>query len=78
MEGAYALGVVSSTEPDRLIAARLGSPLVIGIGIGEYFIASDVAALLPVTQRFVFLEDGDIADLTCHGMVIYDSAGRAR
>jgi glucosamine--fructose-6-phosphate aminotransferase (isomerizing) len=75
MEGAYALGVVSSAEPDRLIAARLGSPLVIGIGIGEYFIASDVAALLPVTQKFVFLEDGDIADLTCHGMVIYDSAG---
>ncbi len=75
MEGAYALGVVSSTEPDRLIAARLGSPLVIGIGIGEYFIASDVAALLPVTQKFVFLQDGDIADLTCHGMVIYDSQG---
>ena len=64
MEGAYALGVVSTSEPDRLIAARRGSPLVIGIGIGEYFIASDVAALLPVTQRFVFLEDGDIADLT--------------
>jgi glucosamine--fructose-6-phosphate aminotransferase (isomerizing) len=75
MEGAYALGVVSTTEPDRLIAARLGSPLVIGIGIGEYFIASDVAALLPVTQRFVFLEDGDIADLTRHGMVVYNSGG---
>ena len=75
MEGAYALGVVSSAEPDRLIAARLGSPLVIGIGIGEYFIASDVAALLPVTQKFVFLEDGDVADITCHGMTIYNSAG---
>jgi glucosamine--fructose-6-phosphate aminotransferase (isomerizing) len=75
MQGAYALGVVSTSEPDRLIAARLGSPLVIGIGIGEYFIASDVAALLPVTQRFVFLEDGDIADLTRHGMVIYNSGG---
>ena len=75
MEGAYALGVVSSAEPDRLIAARLGSPLVIGIGIGEYFIASDVAALLPVTQKFVFLEDGDVADITCRGIVIYDSAG---
>ncbi len=75
MEGAYALGVVSSAEPDRLIAARLGSPLVIGIGIGEYFIASDVAALLPVTQKFVFLEDGDVADITCHGMAIYNSAG---
>ena len=75
LEGAYALGVVSASEPDRLIAARRGSPLVIGLGIGEYFIASDVAALLPVTQRFVFLEDGDIADLTSVGMVIYNSDG---
>jgi len=75
MEGAYALGVVSISEPNRLIAARRGSPLVIGIGIGEYFIASDVAALLPVTQRFVFLEEGDIADLTSEGIVIYNEAG---
>ncbi len=75
MQGAYALGVVSTDEPDRLIAARLGSPLVIGIGIGEYFIASDVAALLPVTQKFIFLEDGDIADLTCQNMKIYNDAG---
>jgi len=75
LEGAYALGVVSTSEPDRLIAARRGSPLVIGLGIGEYFIASDVAALLPVTQRFVYLEDGDIADLTSVGMVIYNSNG---
>ncbi|NHZ69814.1 MAG: glutamine--fructose-6-phosphate transaminase (isomerizing) [Thermotogales bacterium] len=75
MEGAYALGVVSISEPDRLIAARRGSPLVIGVGIDEYFIASDVTALLPVTQRFVFLEDGDIADLTSHGLVIYNSDG---
>ncbi len=75
LEGAYALGVVSTSEPDRLIAARRGSPLVIGIGIGEYFIASDVAALLPVTQRFVFLHDGDIADLTSDGMAIYDQRG---
>ncbi len=75
LEGAYALGVVGTSEPDRLVAARRGSPLVIGVGIGEYFIASDVAALLPVTQRFVFLEDGDIADLTSVGMVIYNSDG---
>jgi len=76
MQGAYALGVISTTEPDRLIAARLGSPLVVGVGIGEYFIASDVAALLPVTQRFIFLEDGDIADLTPSGLVVYDREGR--
>jgi glucosamine--fructose-6-phosphate aminotransferase (isomerizing) len=76
LEGAFALGVLSTSEPGRLIAARRGSPLVVGIGIGEYFIASDVAALLPVTQRFVFLEDGDIADMTSAGLVIYDSEGR--
>ena len=61
--GAYALGVISREEPDRIVAARLGSPLVVGIGVGEHFIASDVAALIPVTQQFVFLEDGDVADV---------------
>ncbi len=75
LDGAYALGVIGICEPGRLIAARRGSPLVIGIGTGEYFIASDVAALLPVTQQFIFLEDGDIADLSCDGMVIYDASG---
>ena len=75
-EGAYALGVISKQEPGRLITARLGSPLVIGVGIGEYFIASDVAALLPVTQRFIFLEDGDIADMTRESLKIYDVHGR--
>ncbi len=63
-EGAYALGVVATNNPDTLVAARKGSPLVIGIGIGEHFIASDVSALLPVTQNFIFLEDGDVARLT--------------
>jgi glucosamine--fructose-6-phosphate aminotransferase (isomerizing) len=63
-EGAYALGVISTSDPDTLVAARKGSPLVIGIGIGEHFIASDVSALLPVTQNFIFLEDGDVARLT--------------
>jgi glucosamine--fructose-6-phosphate aminotransferase (isomerizing) len=76
LEGAFALGIISPSEPDRLIAARRGSPLVIGLGIGEYFIASDVAALLPVTQRFVFLRDGDIADITSEGMVILDNDGK--
>ena len=71
-EGAYALGVISPKEPGRLIAARSGSPLVIGVGFGEYFIASDVAALLPVTSRFIFLEEGDIADITKDTLVIYD------
>ncbi|NOY62971.1 MAG: glutamine--fructose-6-phosphate transaminase (isomerizing) [Gammaproteobacteria bacterium] len=74
-EGAYALGVISNEDPSRLIAARRGSPLVIGVGIGEYFIASDVAALLPVTQRFIFLEDGDTAELTRDSLTIYNEAG---
>lgn len=75
LEGAYALGVVSNSEQGRLIAARRGSPLVIGIGIGENFIASDVAALLPVTRRFIFLEEGDIADISRDGITIYDESG---
>jgi glutamine---fructose-6-phosphate transaminase (isomerizing) len=73
LEGAYALGVINKDEPNRLIAARKGSPLVIGVGIGEYFIASDIFALLPVTQQFIFLEDGDIADITRDKLTIYDS-----
>ncbi|MGZ5027175.1 MAG: glutamine--fructose-6-phosphate transaminase (isomerizing) [Methylobacter sp.] len=72
LDGAYALGIVSVDHPDTLVACRKGSPLVIGVGIGEYFIASDVAALLPVTQRFIFLEDGDVAEITIKGVTIYD------
>jgi glucosamine--fructose-6-phosphate aminotransferase (isomerizing) len=75
LEGAYALGVVYGEQPDTLIACRKGSPLVIGIGIGEYFIASDIAALLPVTQRFIYLEEGDIAELKIDSLKIYNAAG---
>jgi len=74
-EGAYALGVMSNNESNRLIAARRGSPLVIGVGIGEYFIASDAAALLPVTRRFIYLEEGDIADIRADALVIYNNKG---
>lgn len=73
LEGAYALAIMSSDEPDTLIACRKGSPLVIGVGIGEYFVASDVAALLPVTQRFIFLEEGDIAAIKIDSLTIYDA-----
>jgi glutamine---fructose-6-phosphate transaminase (isomerizing) len=73
LDGAYALGIMSTDEPNTLIACRKGSPLVIGIGFGEYFIASDVAALLPVTQRFIFLEEGDIAKISINELLIYDS-----
>lgn len=74
--GAYALGIISTAQPDTLVACRKGSPLVIGVGIGEYFIASDVAALLPVTQRFIFLEEGDIAELKINGVTICDANGQ--
>lgn len=75
-EGAYALGVISVSDPNTLIAARKGSPLVIGVGIGEYFIASDVSALLPVTQSFIFLEEGDIAKITREQVQIFDAEGQ--
>ena len=75
LEGAFALGVIQRDEPERLVTARRGSPLVIGVGIGEHFIASDVAALLPVTRRFIFLEEGDVADLRRDSLVIYDANG---
>ena len=73
--GAYALAVVSPDDPDRLVVARAGSPLVVGCGVGESFIASDVFALLPVTQRFIFLEEGDLADVRRDAVHIYDEAG---
>lgn len=75
LEGAYALGVISTCEPGRLITARKGSPLVIGLGKKENFIASDVFALLGETQRFIFLEEGDVADMTADSITIYDAAG---
>ena len=70
--GAYALGVISKDDPDRIIACRAGSPLVVGIGIGENFIASDVLALRPVTDRFIFLEEGDLVDVTCDAVTIWN------
>lgn len=72
IEGAYGLGVIHADNPDVLVTARHGSPLVIGLGLGENFIASDVFALLPVTNRFIFLEDGDIAAITRDSLTIYD------
>ena len=77
LTGAYSLGVICRTQPDCLIAARAGSPLVLGIGIEEHFIASDVFALAPVTQTFVFLDEGDIAEVRRDGFTIYDRAGQA-
>ncbi|MCK7550723.1 glutamine--fructose-6-phosphate transaminase (isomerizing) [Marinobacter goseongensis] len=77
LRGAYALAVIHADEPDHLIVCREGSPLVIGVGIGENFIASDQLALLPVTDRFMFLEEGDIADIRRDRVVIHDRDGQA-
>jgi glutamine---fructose-6-phosphate transaminase (isomerizing) len=71
LEGAYALGIISARDPDRLIAVRHGSPLVIGKGVGENFIASDPLALTALTQEFIYLEDNDIADLSRGDFTIY-------
>ncbi|MBF0659296.1 glutamine--fructose-6-phosphate transaminase (isomerizing) [Psychrobacter sp. NG25] len=71
LHGAFALGIVHTDYPDELITVRLGSPLVIGVGIGENFIASDQLALLPVTNRFMYLEEGDIAKLTRNSIRVY-------
>ena len=71
LHGAFALGIVHVDSPDELIAVRLGSPLVIGVGIGENFIASDQLALLPVTNRFMYLEEGDIAKITRDDIQVY-------
>jgi glucosamine--fructose-6-phosphate aminotransferase (isomerizing) len=75
LEGAYALGVISTEAPTELVAARRGSPLVIGLGEEANYIASDVAALISETQKFIFLEDGDIAVLTPEAVTIYDESG---
>lgn len=76
LDGAYALAIINSADPHRLIAVRSGSPLVIGLGIGENFLASDYLALLPVTQRFIYLEEGDMADITLDRVTIYDKEGQ--
>jgi len=75
LRGAYALGVISLRAPDRLICAREGSPLVLGVGIGENFIGSDQLALLPVTNRFIFLDDGDLAEITLTDIYVEDKNG---
>ncbi len=76
LEGAYAIGVISNTEPDRLIGARRGSPMVVGVGDGESFIASDISALISYTNKFMVLEDGDIAEVNKDNISVYDEHGK--
>ncbi|MDH1801082.1 glutamine--fructose-6-phosphate transaminase (isomerizing) [Acinetobacter johnsonii] len=71
LKGAYALGIVHTDHPDELITVREGSPLVVGVGIGENFISSDQLALLPITNRFMYLEEGDIARLTRNSIEVF-------
>lgn len=74
-EGAYALAVINVDDPDKLVVTREGSPLVIGVGIDENFIASDQLALRQVTDRFIFLEEGDLAEITVNSINIFDRDG---
>lgn len=76
LQGAYAIAVICAQKPESLVVARQGSPLVIGIGESENFIASDVFALVGETQRFIFLEDGDIAEISTDSVRIYDALGQ--
>lgn len=75
--GAYGTVVIDKEDVGRMVVARSGSPLVIGLGLGENFVASDQMALLPVTRRFIFLEEGDVADITRRTIAIYDKDGNA-
>ncbi|MBE8591123.1 glutamine--fructose-6-phosphate transaminase (isomerizing) [Pseudomonas sp. MAFF 301449] len=77
LHGAYGLAVVSASQPDRVVAARSGSPLVIGLGLGENFLASDQLALRQVTDRFMYLEEGDIADIRRESVAIWDVNGNS-
>ena len=74
LHGAYAIAVVSKREPGRLVAARMGCPLLVGLGDGENFVASDVSAIVQATRRVIFLEEGDTADVTRESVRVFDAA----
>ncbi|HEX5338542.1 MAG TPA: glutamine--fructose-6-phosphate transaminase (isomerizing), partial [Gallionella sp.] len=74
--GAYAIGVIAADNSEQLVCARRGSPLLLGVGDGENFIASDVSALLPVTRRVVYLEEGDVVELRREGYRIFNASGQ--
>jgi len=77
LHGAYGMVVIERQQPEHMIVARSGSPLVIGFGIGEHFVASDQLALLPVTRKFAFLEEGDVAEIRRDGVNVYDRDNNA-
>ncbi len=78
LRGAYALAIITTDDPQTLVACRKGSPLVLGVGIEENFVASDVSALLPVTNRFIYLDEGDFVVLNKKGYQLFDVAGKAK
>ena len=77
LKGAYSIGILSQQTPEKVYGIRSGSPLVIGVGIGENFIASDPLALLPVTQKFIYLEEGDIVAISRDQILIHNHEGKA-
>ena len=76
LRGSYALGVVCTDEPEKLYAAREASPLILGVGIGENYFASDVTALVPYTRNVIYLDDGEFAEITPESIMVFDPAGR--
>jgi len=78
LEGAFALGIIAIDDPQTLVACRRGNPLVVGIGIKENFVASDASALLPVTNRFIYLQEGDYVVLKKRDYQVYDAAGKPK
>ncbi|MCX7557667.1 glutamine--fructose-6-phosphate transaminase (isomerizing) [Xanthomonadaceae bacterium JHOS43] len=76
LHGAYALAVIDQRDPGTLVAARMGCPLLIGLGEGENFVASDVSAIVSATRRVIFLEEGDTAEITCAGVRVFDADDR--
>ena len=77
LDGAYAIAVVDKRDPERLVAARMGCPLLVGLGDGENFVASDVSAIVTSTRRVIFLEEGDTAELTRQAVRVFDANGHA-
>ncbi len=76
LEGAYAIAVINRNEPDRVVGARRGAPLLVGVGIGEHFLGSDAHALIQVTNRIIYLEEGDVVEITRNGAAIFGLDGK--
>ncbi len=76
LTGAYAIAVIAADQPDRLVCARMGCPLLIGLGENAFYVASDVSAVISATRRVIFMDEGDVAELTCNGMQLLDRNGQ--